>query len=200
MQNRSILMGQAGHRPVSLRHDHEGTRKARQAAEALFKPRTQAAPAEVPTESHAVAPVEQQHRKPRILAALPELSRYGTQAAPVEVPADSHAAPSPPEQQPQRTPRILAALPSLSRSEEKRETPAPSLPKPETVADSSAPSGGKTEASAPKGAVPQQARRQTPASKHGRIRTLVTYGMTVEDVAEFFRVPVAEIAWIVSGA
>jgi hypothetical protein len=36
------------------------------------------------------------------------------------------------------------------------------------------------------------------ASKYGRIRALATYGMTIEQIAEIYGVPVAEIARIVS--
>ena len=40
--------------------------------------------------------------------------------------------------------------------------------------------------------------KRIPASAHGRIKALVTYGMTVEDVAGLYGVPASDIARIVS--
>jgi len=40
--------------------------------------------------------------------------------------------------------------------------------------------------------------KRIPASAHGRIKALVTYGMTVDDVAGLYGVPASDIARIVS--
>jgi hypothetical protein len=63
------------------------------------------------------------------------------------------------------------------------------------------------EPNAPVGSTATQRRSDTrrkaqriPKSAHGRIKTLTTYGMTVEDVAELYGVPANEIARIVSTA
>jgi hypothetical protein len=58
---------------------------------------------------------------------------------------------------------------------------------------------------APASSAPRQrqsnARRKVqriPASAHGRIKALVTYGMSVADVADLYGVPVSDIVRIVS--
>ena len=116
---------------------HDGITKAREAAEALFRPRTDAE----------------------------------TRPAPGETPMTE-------KQQSIRKPRILVAASAVP--ERDREPGAPADPA-------------------------SQARRATvkkaakvPASKYGRIRALATYGMTVEQVAEIYGVPVNEIERIVS--
>jgi hypothetical protein len=57
----------------------------------------------------------------------------------------------------------------------------------------------------PISSAPRQRRRtgtrkaqKIPASAHGRIKTLATYGMSIEDVAGLYSVPASEIARIVS--
>jgi hypothetical protein len=124
--------------------DRPEVQSARQAAEALFKPKPQ------------VAAVEAQTRP----AASPIPSA---------------------ERDAQRKPRIFSAPPVT--------TPPSEDPKP--PADSAT-------TQRPRDTRPKA--RRIPKSAHGRIKTLTTYGMTVEDVAELYGVPVSEIARIVSTA
>jgi hypothetical protein len=122
--------------------DRQKVQTARQAAEALFGPKRQAPPAEVPTMPVASPP-----------------------------PSTEPGAP--------RTPRILSA------------TPVPSVP------------AGKPEARSSSAVTPRRidTRRKAqkiPTSAHGRIKALTKYGMTVDDVANLYGVPVSDVADIVA--
>ena len=120
-------------------HDRPQIQAARQAAEALFKPKPQAVPVETPMLPAATPPTSAEPRKPRIFSA-----------ALVTTP-------------PSEEPRPPADSATTQRSRDTR----------------------------PKA-------RMIPKSAHGRLKTLVTYGMTVEDVADLYGVPASDIARIVS--
>lgn len=77
------------------------------------------------------------------------------------------------EQQPKRQPRIFTVPPRLP--------PSPKIDLPATAA----PSRRKAAAKEPRGTVPP--------SQVGRVRTLATYGMTTQQVAELYGVSVEEI-------
>jgi hypothetical protein len=115
---------------------------ARQAAEALFRPKPQVAAVEAQT--RPVAP---------------------------QIPSAEHDAP--------RKPRILSATPVTSDPAKEPEAPAGA-----TVTQQRSD--------------PLRKAQKIPTSAHGRIRTLTTYGMTVEDVADLYCVTVSDIARIVS--
>jgi hypothetical protein len=119
----------------------EQVQTARQAAEALFRPKRQPASIEETTD-------------PR-----------GT-------PSSSTKRDTP------RAPRILSATPATSISADQPQ-----------MHISSAPTQRRTDT---------RKARKIPASAHGRIKALATYGMSVEDVAGLYGVPASEIARIVS--
>jgi hypothetical protein len=102
------------------------------------------------------------------------------QAPPAEAPTMPVASP-PPSTEPDapRTPRILSA------------TPVTSVPadKPEARSNS---------AVTPRRTDTRRKAQKIPTSAHGRIKALTTYGMTVDDVADLYGVPVSDIAHIVS--
>lgn len=116
---------------------------ARDAAEALFRPKGGTTPADgaptTTTEAPAPRPEQEAPRKPRILSA--------TGAAPV--------------------PAVGSGL----------------------VA-----STGST----PKPIAPRRMARSIPTSAYGRVRALVTYGMTADEVADLYGVPASDVERIVS--
>jgi hypothetical protein len=115
---------------------------ARQAAEALFRPKPQVTAVEA-------------HVRP---AASP-------------IPSTEPDAP--------RKPGILSATPVTSDpAKEPEAAVSPALTKGPTA--------------------PRQRAQKIPKTAHGRIKTLTMYGMTVEDVADLYGVPVSDIARIVS--
>jgi hypothetical protein len=102
--------------------------------------------------------------------------------APVEAQVRPVASPIPStEPDAPRKPRILSA------------TPVTSPPTKEPKAPVSSTATQQRNDTRPKD-------RKIPKSAHGRIGTLTTYGMTIEEVAELYGVPVSEIARIVSTA
>jgi hypothetical protein len=86
---------------------------------------------------------------------------------------------SSPEHQPRRQPRIFAIPPQWPINTAKVEAPAE--PKPTR-----------------RRATVRRETRDIPASQHGRVRALTSYGMTREQVAELYRVTVDEIERIMS--
>ena len=85
------------------------------------------------------------------------------------------------EQQPRRQPRIFAIAPQRPISTAKVEVPAE--PKPIR-----------------RRAAIKRETREIPASQHGRVRALTSYGMTREQVAELYGVTVDEIERVMSRA
>lgn len=120
-------------------------RKAREAAEALFRP------------------------KP-VLPADARATPVSGQAT-----AGSH------EPQPVRQPRILVAPPDTAR---RSPPPVASVPP----------------AKPPRPRIAAPRARKVPASEHQRILTLITYGMTQDQVAALYEVPVDAIQRIVAAA
>jgi hypothetical protein len=129
-------------RPHSQTADREQIRRAREAAEALFRPGQPPPRVDVPSMPSTTTP-----------------------------PADERAP---------RQPRILAASPTVPVCDPQPETPITRQSK------NSRPERQSIATRRPRV-------RTIPASEHGRIRTLVTYGMTPEQVATLYEVPVAEI-------
>jgi hypothetical protein len=84
---------------------------------------------------------------------------------------------------PVRTPRIIGVLPRMPAAE----------PQPQPQASPEPP-----ERPARKPVKKRQASR-IPAAQHGRIRALTDYGMTLEEVAELYEVPLGEIERIAAG-
>ena len=114
---------------------------AREAAEALFKPKSRNMPVDAPS-AETVSPRSQ------------------------------------PEQDAPRKPRILSATIGAAAPLDEAE-PSPST------------------SSRPRRAAPRRKARWIPTSAYGRVRTLVTYGMTIDDVADLYGVPLSEIERIV---
>jgi hypothetical protein len=129
--------------------DREQIRRAREAAEALFRPVQQAPREDVPAMLPGAAPSShgQAPRRPRILAAS--------------------------STEPMRDPQPEAPVTYRSRN---------SRPERQSIGTR------------------RPRVRAIPASEHGRIRTLVTYGMTAEQVATLYEVRVAEIERIAANA
>ena len=123
--------------------DRPQVQTARQAAEALFRPKPQVAPAEAPTLPAATSPTSTEPNAPR-------------------------------------KPRIFCATPAND----------PPAHEPKAPVGSAAQQGTDT----------RRKVQKIPKSAHGRIKILTTHGMTVEDVAELYGVPVSDIARIVSTA
>jgi hypothetical protein len=127
-------------------------------------------------------PTPERQRVQTARQAAEALFRPMRQVAPVEAPT-LPVAPTPPSTEPDapRKPRILSATPVASVPAEKRETPAAAALTLRRVDT-------------------RRKAQKIPKSAHGRIKTLTTYGMTVEDVAELYGVPASAIARIVSPA
>jgi hypothetical protein len=121
--------------PQNLNLDRDHLRTAREAAEALFKPKPPPANAEPST---------------------PPVTPSAT-----DIPAV-------------RKPRVFAIPQAKAPAEEQPKPVSKSRPKPQKTRQSG-----------------------YPGSEHSRIRVLVEYGMTVEQVAEIYGVPVSVIAPIV---
>lgn len=125
--------------PTHVHDDRQKVNKAREAAEALFKPTKQIERTEV-AKSASVTPSQVEHPAPR-------------------------------------TPRIIAIPSTMSLADE-------------TVA----PLTG----SRPRSRRERSRRREKiPAAQHHRVRTLAQYGMTLAEVADFYRVSVDAIECIV---
>jgi hypothetical protein len=120
--------------------NREHIRSAREAAEALFRPKEALRTAA----DQATAPV--QH-----VSSIPESG-------------------------PVHKPRILAALQAKV---------------PDSQPEPSAPSGSPEKAKAPR-------RKRVPIPQHARVRMLLTYGMTLEQVAELYGVTVEAISNVMS--
>jgi len=114
---------------------------AREAAEALFKPKARNMPVGAPI-AETVSPRSQ------------------------------------PEQHAPRKPRILSATTAAAAPVDEAE-PSPST------------------SSRPRRAAPRRKARRIPTSAYGRVRALVTYGMTIDDVADLYDVSASEIERIV---
>jgi len=83
------------------------------------------------------------------------------------------------EQQPRRQPRIFAIPPQMPMSAAKVEEPA-------------------DQKQVRRRAAVRRETREMPASQHGRVRALTSYGMTREQVADLYGVTVNEIERIMS--
>lgn len=118
--------------------DSQHVNSARHAAEALFKPKAQAAPLRHPSPT-----------------------------------GDAVAS----EQPPQRTPRILTSSKAEPEPRPERETP------------DAAPAARQAAAAQPAANIP--------ASEYRRVRTLATYGMTPEQVAELYEASLNEVTRII---
>ena len=97
-----------------------------------------------------------------------------------DAPTSARDAASSAEQQPRRQPRIFAIPPQMPMSEAKVEAPTAQKP-------------------VRRRAAIRRETREIPASQHGRVRALTSYGMTQEQVAELYGVAVDEIERIMSG-
>ena len=126
----------------NIRPTLEAAKKAREAAEALFKPRQPVVSPDAPIATNA---------------------------------------PSAAEHAPTRAPRILAALRPVSERNEPTAQSAAAQPKPKRAATT-------------------RRVKKIPTSHHARIRTLATYGMTLEQLAELYGVPVSDIEGIAGAA
>ena len=96
-----------------------------------------------------------------------------------DVPASAPDAASSAEQQPRRQPRIFAILPQMPTS----------AAKVEALTD---------QKQIRRGTAIRRETREIPASQHGRVRALTSYGMTREQVADLYGVTVDEIERIMS--
>jgi hypothetical protein len=96
-----------------------------------------------------------------------------------DVPTSGPDAASSAEQQPRRQPRIFAIPPQM----------------PTSAAEVEAPTDQKQ---IRRKAVVRHETREIPASQHGRVRALTSYGMTREQVADLYGVTVDEIERIMS--
>jgi hypothetical protein len=112
--------------------------------------------------------------------AAEALFRPNPQVAPVEMPMPPETTPSPStEPTAPRKPRIFSTAPVTAPPAKEPEVPVSS-----TVTQRHSDIRPKAQ--------------KIPKSAHGRIRTLVMYGMTIEDVADLYGVAVSAIALIVS--
>jgi hypothetical protein len=120
--------------------DRDQIKKARDAANALFKPKRLVSPPEVPlgAATGASTPEQRVARQPRIIA-IPSVSAVGREIAKIST-------------DPARTPKAAMRRP----------------------------------------------RAKIPPSEHDRVRTLVTYGMNLDEVARLYSVPMNVIERIVA--
>jgi hypothetical protein len=125
--------------PTNAHNDREQINKAREAAEALFRPNKQVERTEVPTSS----PV---------------------------APSQIDSAP--------RIPRIIAVPSTMSVAEKFVEEAV--HPKPKQKRETN------------------KRRAKIPAARHGRVRALASFGMTIEQVAELYGVSVSVIEGVVA--
>jgi hypothetical protein len=91
-----------------------------------------------------------------------------------EAPIAVANAPSAAEHAPARAPRILAARSPMPARDEPIARGATATPKRKRAAS-------------------ERRLKKIPSSHHGRIRTLATYGMTLEQLAELYDAPVSDI-------
>jgi hypothetical protein len=108
-----------------------------------------------------------------------DLFKPRQQPVSADVPTSGTDATSSAEEQPRRQPRIFAIPPRMPPPEAKVEAPA----EPKAIQRS---------------AVTRRKTREIPASQHGRVRALTSYGMTREQVADLYGVPIDEIERIMS--
>jgi hypothetical protein len=123
------------------------------------------------TDRHMAGDRDDRERINRARATAEDLFRPKPSAAPavLRAAADPDPAGSADQQLP-RQPRIIPILPAAPTNTANAEPPAE--PKPEA--------------------------RQIRASQYGRVRALLNYGMTREQVADLYTVPVSEIERIIS--
>jgi hypothetical protein len=89
-------------------------------------------------------------------------------------------------------PPIATSTPPLDATTSRREPRIIAMPMREVKADASTDPEPK-----PRGEPIKQRASEVPASQHDRIRALTGYGMTLEQVADLYAVPVGEIKRIV---
>jgi hypothetical protein len=160
-------------------NDRDQVRKAREAAEALFRPQRAGAAQTAPVAAPSIASAPASGSAPAS-AGTPGNGAGSNGSISNGMTADgASAAPVHAEALPVRQPRIIvipAAMPLRQ-------------PDPEPVA---APRPKRQLAPRQAAGVPRR-KHKIAASDHNRIRTLATYGMTPEQVAELYDVPVGEI-------
>lgn len=110
----------------------------------------------------------------RAREAAEALFKSKPESTPTEAPSAHPVAPTDASQPPHQ-PRILSVQTAAAAEAGERDLSADAVPLRRTKQR-----GGKV-----------------PESAHGRIRTLVTYGMEVEEVADLYEVPVSEIDRII---
>ena len=132
----------------------------------------------MPTEWHSAHARDDHHEIDRARQAAEDLFKPRQPTPDPDVPAFGPNGVSPVEHQPRRQPRIFMVRPPKPLAESKAE--APQEPK-----------------SAPRRAAIRRKTRRIPASQHGRVRALTSYGMTPAQVAELYEVTVGEIERIV---
>jgi hypothetical protein len=168
--------------------DREQVSKAREAAEALFRPKQQGTRAEPPMAT-SISPqlgTAISRREPRIIAAP-----MG------EVKVDASTGPEPKQQRVRAEPPMatLIAPPLGAATSPPREPRNIAAPLPEVKVEASTDPKSK-----PHGKPIKPRASKVPASQHDRIRTLASYGMTLEQVADLYGVPVGKIERIVGPA
>jgi hypothetical protein len=173
MSNQSSWSSQGTRIAADMRGEPPSV-NARQAAEALFKPKPQnAAPTPAP--------------------AAPETTPG------LSAPAAA-AAPPPPDQPPARVPRVIAITPPQPAPVPAAE-PEPEpvrAPRKRRVATAPAAAAAVKEDAKAEVAKPEAAQAgKIPASEHGRVRALTTYGMTLEQVADLYGVAVGDVSVII---
>jgi hypothetical protein len=125
-----------------------------------------------------VLPDDQRQQAQKAREAAEALFRPKIPNVPENAPtADTAPPPSPAEHEATRRPRVLRATSSVMASAN-RDDPA---------------AAGELKSQRAR----RKARRISP-SAYGRVRALVTYGMTMDDVADLYGVPVGEIERIVA--